>query len=61
MLRISVLNASWLPQYDDVWKRRDVLGVHAQRQEGLFWVGACVPVGRMTAADMDDLAHVADT
>lgn len=48
-------------QYDDDWKRRDVLGVHPQRQEGLYWVGACVPVGRMTAADMDDLAHVADT
>lgn len=38
-----------------------MLGVHPQRQEGLFWVGACVPVGRMTSADMDDLAHVADT
>ncbi|KAL3141562.1 hypothetical protein ABBQ32_004808 [Trebouxia sp. C0010 RCD-2024] len=47
--------------YDDEWKRRDVLGVHPQRQEGLYWVGACVPVGRMTSADMDDLAHVADT
>lgn len=48
-------------QYDDVWKRRDVLGVHPQRQEGLFWVGACVPAGRMTSADMDDFAHIAET
>lgn len=52
---------AWLLQYDDDWKRRDVLGVHAQKQEGLHWVGACVPVGRMMATDMDDLAHVADT
>ena len=50
-----------LPQYDDDWKRRDVLGVHAQRQEGLYWVGACVPVGRLMAADMDELAHIAET
>lgn len=24
--------------YDDVWERRDVLGVHPQKQEGLSWV-----------------------
>lgn len=47
-------------KYDDVWKRRDVLGIHPQRQEGLFWVGACVPVGRMHSHDMDDFAHVAE-
>ncbi len=50
-----------LVQYDDVWKRRDVLGVHPQRQEGLFWVGACIPVGRLQSDDMDDLAHIAET
>ena len=55
------LAQAWMSQYNDDWKRRDVLGVHAQRQEGLFWVGACVPVGRMVATDMDDLARVADT
>lgn len=47
--------------YDDRWKRRDVLGVHPQRQEGLFWVGACIPVGRLQSDDMDDLAHIAET
>lgn len=50
-----------LVQYDDQWKRRDVLGVHPQRQEGLFWVGACVPVGRLQSDDMDDMAHIAET
>ncbi len=52
---------SFLVQYDDQWKRRDVLGVHPQRQEGLFWVGACIPVGRLQSDDMDDLAHIAET
>jgi ferredoxin-nitrite reductase len=42
------------------WERRDVLGVHAQRQPGLFWVGASVPAGRITADDLDDFARVAD-
>jgi Nitrite and sulphite reductase 4Fe-4S domain len=26
------------PGYTDVWKRRDILGVHPQAQEGLSWV-----------------------
>ena len=26
------------PAYPDVWKRRDYLGVHPQKQEGLSWV-----------------------
>ena len=47
-------------QYDDDWKRRDVLGIHPQRQEGLYWVGALIPVGRLHSDDMDALATVAD-
>ncbi len=31
------------------WERRELLGVHAQKQEGLHWVGASVPSGRITA------------
>lgn len=46
--------------YDDVWVRRDVLGVHAQKQEGLSWVGLCVPAGRLQASDMDGLAALAE-
>ena len=42
------------------WERRDVLGVHAQAQAGTFWAGACVPVGRLAAADLDALADAAD-
>lgn len=48
------------PGYDDTWERRDVLGVHAQKQEGLSWVGACVPAGRLQTADFEALADVAD-
>ncbi len=33
--------------HSEAWPRRELLGVHKQRQEGLNWVGACVPAGRM--------------
>lgn len=45
--------------YNDVWERRDVLGVHAQKQPGFLWVGACVPAGRLQASDFEMLAEVA--
>ncbi len=48
-------------QYDDVWERRDVLGVHPQKQEGFSWVGACVPTGRIFADDFYEFARIADT
>jgi ferredoxin-nitrite reductase len=35
------------------------IGVHAQRQEGLHWLGVVVPVGRLTVAQMRGLADVA--
>uniref|UniRef100_A0ACD5W394 Uncharacterized protein n=1 Tax=Avena sativa TaxID=4498 RepID=A0ACD5W394_AVESA len=45
---------------DSKWERRDYLGVHPQKQEGLSFVGLHVPVGRLQAADMFDLARLAD-
>ncbi|GLC36087.1 hypothetical protein PLESTB_001382100 [Pleodorina starrii] len=45
---------------DAPWERRDILGVHPQRQPGLNWVGACVPAGRLQAADFDEIARVAE-
>ena len=42
------------------WPRRDILGVHPQKQEGMFWLGASVPAGRITAEDLDDFARVAE-
>ncbi|KAK3155374.1 hypothetical protein QOZ80_2BG0202420 [Eleusine coracana subsp. coracana] len=45
---------------DKTWQRRDYLGVHPQKQEGLSYVGLHVPVGRVQASDMFDLARLAD-
>ncbi|XP_020594591.1 ferredoxin--nitrite reductase, chloroplastic-like, partial [Phalaenopsis equestris] len=42
------------------WERRDYLGVHPQKQPGLSFVGLHVPVGRVQAEDMFDLARIAD-
>jgi ferredoxin-nitrite reductase len=35
------------------------IGVHAQNQAGLNWIGVALPVGRMTAAQMRGIAAVA--
>ncbi|KAM3742887.1 hypothetical protein ACB098_07G102000 [Castanea mollissima] len=43
------------------WERRDYLGVHPQKQEGFSFVGVHIPVGRVQADDMDELARLADT
>jgi ferredoxin-nitrite reductase len=40
---------------------RNVCGIHPQRQAGLSWVGLNVPMGRLDAAAMADLAHLART
>lgn len=42
------------------WERRDYFGVHPQKQEGLSYVGLHIPVGRVQADDMDELARLAD-
>ncbi|KAI3908593.1 hypothetical protein MKX01_025587 [Papaver californicum] len=42
------------------WERRDYFGVHPQKQEGLSFVGLHVPVGRLQADDMYELARLAD-
>ncbi|MFN9548310.1 MAG: ferredoxin--nitrite reductase [Cyanobacteriota bacterium] len=40
---------------------RDVCGIHPQKQAGLSWVGLNVPMGRLDAAALADLAHLART
>ncbi|KAJ6810853.1 ferredoxin--nitrite reductase, chloroplastic [Iris pallida] len=42
------------------WERRDYMGVHPQKQQGLSFVGLHVPVGRVQASDMHELARLAD-
>eukprot|EP00897_Mesotaenium_endlicherianum_P004176 jgi/Mesen1/3787/ME000206S02971 len=45
---------------DPTWQRRDYFGVHPQKQAGLNYVGVLVPVGRLQADDMFELARIAD-
>ncbi|XP_055808491.1 ferredoxin--nitrite reductase, chloroplastic-like [Solanum dulcamara] len=42
------------------WERREYLGVHPQKQEGYSFAGLHIPVGRVQADDMDELARLAD-
>mmetsp|Transcript_5566 Transcript_5566/g.14123 ORF Transcript_5566/g.14123 Transcript_5566/m.14123 type:complete len:583 (-) Transcript_5566:207-1955(-) len=59
--KMGVTIADAVPEeYGDHWERRDLLGVHKQRQEGLNWVGLCVPAGRMSAQDCLDVADLAE-
>lgn len=46
--------------YAEPWERRDVMGIHPQKQAGMYWVGACVPAGRLQAVDFAELADVAE-
>ena len=42
------------------WDKRDHLGVYKQKQPGLNYVGMHVPVGRMYAEDMFEIARLAE-
>ncbi len=42
------------------WDKRDHIGIYPQKQPGLNYVGLHVPVGRLTAQDMFDVARIAD-
>jgi ferredoxin-nitrite reductase len=35
------------------------VGIHPQKQEGLYWIGVVAPVGRLTVAQMKGLAEIA--
>jgi ferredoxin-nitrite reductase len=48
------------PKDEILWDKRDHIGVHAQKQPGLNFVGLHIPVGRLYAAEMFDLARLAD-
>jgi ferredoxin-nitrite reductase len=43
-----------------LWEKRDHIGIHAQKQPGLNYVGLHVPVGRLFASDMIDLARISE-
>eukprot|EP01026_Neomeris_dumetosa_P084590 TRINITY_DN993_c0_g2_i1.p1 TRINITY_DN993_c0_g2~~TRINITY_DN993_c0_g2_i1.p1 ORF type:complete len:603 (+),score=82.85 TRINITY_DN993_c0_g2_i1:158-1966(+) len=46
--------------HEGEWKRRDYLGVYPQKQEGYSWVGACVPAGRLSTSDFEEMARICE-
>lgn len=42
------------------WEKRDHVGVYTQKQEGLNYIGLHVPVGRLYAEDMFEVARLAE-
>lgn len=48
------------PKDEILWDKRDHIGIHAQKQPGLNYVGLHVPVGRLFAQDLFDLARIAE-
>ncbi|MGB8701056.1 MAG: ferredoxin--nitrite reductase [Thermosynechococcaceae cyanobacterium] len=48
------------PKDEIVWEKRDHIGIHAQKQPGLNYVGLHVPVGRLFAEDMFELSRLGE-
>jgi ferredoxin-nitrite reductase len=48
------------PKDEILWDKRDHIGIHAQKQPGLNYIGLHVPVGRLCAQDMFDLARIGE-
>ncbi|GAB4346290.1 MAG: ferredoxin--nitrite reductase [Cyanophyceae cyanobacterium] len=55
----SLLRAA--PEDEIQFDKRDHLGVHPQKQAGYSYVGVHVPMGRLTAEQMYELARLAET
>jgi ferredoxin-nitrite reductase len=55
LTRLDAAHVKPRPPYD----RLSHIGVHAQKQPGLNWVGVALPVGKMTSAQMRVLAAIA--
>ncbi|MEL6400512.1 MAG: ferredoxin--nitrite reductase [Cyanobacteria bacterium J06626_4] len=48
------------PKDEIDWNKRDHVGIYPQQQPGLNYAGLHVPVGRLSACDMFDVARIAD-
>lgn len=48
------------PEDEIAWDKRDHVGIHAQKQDGLFYAGLHVPVGRLQADQMMEVARLAE-
>ncbi|MCW5312348.1 ferredoxin--nitrite reductase [Nostoc sp. KVJ3] len=54
----SLLPAAAKDEID--WEKRDHIGVYKQKQAGLNYVGLNIPVGRLSAEDMFEIARLAE-
>jgi ferredoxin-nitrite reductase len=54
----SLLPAAARDEID--WEKRDHIGIYTQKQPGLRYVGLHVPIGRLYAQDMFELARLAE-
>ena len=59
VLERSLLSAA--PKDEITSEKRDHLGVHPQTQEGYSYVGVHVPMGRLSAENLYELARLAET
>ncbi|NET45119.1 ferredoxin--nitrite reductase [Okeania sp. SIO2B3] len=48
------------PKDEIIWEKRDHIGVYKQKQPGLNYIGLHIPVGRLYADNMFDLARLAE-
>ena len=48
------------PKDEILWDKRDHIGIHAQKQPGLNYVGLHIPIGRLYAHEMFELARMAE-
>ncbi|HEY9613352.1 ferredoxin--nitrite reductase [Allocoleopsis sp.] len=48
------------PKDEIIWEKRDHIGVYAQKQPGLNYVGLHVPIGRLYASDMFEVSRLAE-
>ncbi|GGA13102.1 ferredoxin--nitrite reductase [Okeania sp. KiyG1] len=48
------------PKDEIIWEKRDHIGVYKQKQPGLNYIGLHIPVGRLYANDMFELARLAE-
>ncbi|APB34076.1 nitrite reductase [Gloeomargarita lithophora Alchichica-D10] len=48
------------PQDEMRWPKQDHLGLHPQKQSGLYYAGLHIPVGRISAEDMFEFARLAN-
>lgn len=48
------------PKDEIMWDKRDHIGVYAQKQPGLNYVGLHIPIGRLYASEMFELSRLAE-